>query len=74
MYKRKALREVIRTALDCPTHFKKPTIIENDKDFSLGKNPLVICSQCVFEMRLALDLKAEEEIPSSFKLAQKFKK
>ena len=64
------LLEIIRAALDCPTHFHKPTIIENDPDFHLGDNPLVICSQCVKRMRDALGLKDGEQAPTSYRMLE----
>lgn len=38
--KKKELLEIIRAALDCGSHFYKPTIIENDPDFKLGPNAI----------------------------------
>lgn len=63
--------ETIRTALDCQSHFHKPTIIENDKDFKLGKNPIVICEQCVERMKKALGLEKDEHVPTSFQMWRK---
>jgi len=60
--------ETIRAALDCHTHFHKPTNINNDKDFSMGENPCVICDQCVQRMKKALGLGKDELVPTSFQM------
>ncbi len=64
--KRKDLIEVLRTALDCPSHFHKPTIVNNDDFFHLGENAIVICDQCVERMREAIGLTQTEPVPCSF--------
>ena len=57
---------VIFSILDCPGHFIKPTIINNDDYFSFGPNPIVICTLCVERLRKALCLTEDEPIPSPF--------
>lgn len=64
--KRKEMIEAIRAALDCYTHFHKPTIINNDKDFSIGNNALVICDQCVERLRKVIGLQPNEKVPPGF--------
>ena len=60
------LLEIIRAALDCPSHIDKPTIINNDKYFTFGDHPMVLCSQCVDRMRSALTLEPGETGPCYF--------
>lgn len=60
------LLEVIRAALDCPSHFHKPRIIERDKDFKIGESTIVICGQCVDRMREALGLEKDDPAPCNF--------
>lgn len=60
------LIDTIRAALDCGSHFHKPTIINNDKDFSLGKNPIVICDQCVERMKKVIGVRKGEDNLSHF--------
>ena len=52
---KKELRQVIKAALDCQSHFFKPTIINNDPDFNFGDGSQVICAQCVARMKKILD-------------------
>jgi hypothetical protein len=61
------LREAIRAALDCCTHFHKPTIVNNDRDFGFGDHPMVICSQCVDRLRVAIGLKEDEPCPQRYR-------
>lgn len=64
----------ILAALDCPSHFHKPTIKNppkasfksNDDYFSYGDHPIVLCSTCVDRMREILCLENGEQCPSSF--------
>ena len=65
-FSKNKLLETIRVALDCQSHFHKPTIINNDKDFCIGENAIVICDQCVERMRKAIGLKKGEHIPTNF--------
>jgi len=60
--------ETIRAALDCESHFHKPTIINNDKDFEIGPNAIVICDQCVERMKKALGLAKDDPVPTSFQM------
>lgn len=64
----KQLREVIRAALDCPSHFHKPTIINNDDFFSFGADAIVICDTCVQRMRKSLGLNPNDSVPTAFQL------
>ena len=61
------LIETIRAALDCPTHFDKPKIVDKDPFFKYGNKAIVICDQCVERMRKAIGLEDGESVPSSFK-------
>lgn len=65
------LLEVIRAALDCPSHFLPPTVINNDPDFDFGE-PLVVCQRCVERMRAALGLRENEAVPASSELEHWF--
>ena len=69
------LLSLIRSVLDCPGHFYKPTIKNppkasfkkhKDEIYGYGDHPIVACSQCVDRMRKALALEDGEEVPSSF--------
>ena len=65
------LREVIRAALDCPSHFHKPDIKAGwrDKDITIDFNKsIVLCDQCVDRLRKALGLKDNEEVPLSHQM------
>lgn len=59
------LLEVILGTLECGDHFHKPTIINNDPDFSMG-NPIVVCEQCVTRMRDVLGIEKDDSIPCHF--------
>jgi hypothetical protein len=60
--------ETIRAALDCESHFHKPTIINNDKDFAIGDNAIVICDRCVERMKKCLGLGKDDPVPTSFRM------
>jgi hypothetical protein len=60
------LIEAIRAALDCPSHFYKPTIINNDPDFDISPGAIVICQQCVERLRDAIGLEGNEPVPTNF--------
>ena len=60
------LLEVIRAALDCQSHFHKPTIVNNDPVVNLGDTAIVICASCVDRMRKVLCLKTGEDVPTYF--------
>lgn len=62
---KKELLEVILAALDCHTHFHKPTIIENDKDFKMGLGAIVICQACVERMKMALGIDPKDKNPNT---------
>jgi hypothetical protein len=59
------LLETLLAALNCESHFEKPTIINNDPYFTMD-GCQVICDQCVKRIREALDLKDDEGAPSHF--------
>ncbi len=61
---KKELIELLVGIGNCPSHFYKPTIIENDPDFKLGEKAQVICQQCVERLRDILGLTNKEEFPS----------
>ena len=77
---RKALKQstkmdllgVIRSALDCPSHFRKPIIKgatfkkHKDEIYGYGDNAIVLCGQCVDRMRAALCLEKGESCPPAF--------
>ena len=69
--KRKELLSAIRAALDCPSHFGKPTITLDKSDkaegFRYGDTAIVLCSQCVERLRKALGLKDGESVPTDFR-------
>jgi hypothetical protein len=67
------LLEVIRASLDCGSHFHKPTIVNNDKDFAFGDKAIVICDQCVERMREALALDEDESVPTHFQFNNLYK-
>jgi hypothetical protein len=60
------LLAVIRAALDCPSHFEKPKIVQKDKFFRLGDKAIVICDQCVERMHKSLGLEPDESLPTAF--------
>jgi hypothetical protein len=62
---KQVLLEVLLSALNCESHFEKPTIINNDPLYSMD-GAQVICDQCVKRIREALDLKDDEGAPCSF--------
>lgn len=65
--KKSELVDVIRTALDCHSHFGKIKITQKDPDdFLLGDKAIVICEQCVERMRKAIDLKDGETNLSAY--------
>lgn len=57
------LIKVIKAALDCPSHFYKPTIKNppkgsfkphRDECFTYGKRAIVLCEECVKRMEEAI--------------------
>ncbi len=65
---KKELVELLVAIGNCPSHFYKPTIIENDPDFKVGEKAQVICQQCVERLRTLLGLTKDEGFPSHFQV------
>ena len=64
---KRELVEAIRAALDCQNHFDNIKIVNKDSaGFSLGKNPMVCCDQCVERMRRAIGVRQDEENLTAF--------
>ena len=57
------LLDAIRSALDCHSHFNRPTIVNSDAICDYGGRPMVVCSTCVQNFEELLDRSRRAHYP-----------